>query len=73
MVIGYPEGTDVEQELAVEMSSSEPVDVDDVGRVEDDGEVVEEDESLNPVSNSKMCSTCERYFVGKRIGMRIPN
>ena len=30
MVIGYPEGTNVEQELAVEPSSSEPVDVDDI-------------------------------------------
>ena len=49
MVIGYPEGTDVEQELAVEMSSSEPVDVDDVDHVEDDWEVVEEDESLKSV------------------------
>ena len=50
MVIGYPEGTNVEQELAVEPSSSEPVDVDDVvEQIGDDWEVVEEDESLRSV------------------------
>ena len=47
MVIGYPEGTDIEQELAAEPSSSEPVDVDD--QIGDDWEVVEEDESLKSV------------------------
>merc|ERR1712045_905995 len=47
MVIGYPEGTNVEQELAAEPSSSEPVDVDD--QIGDDWEVVEEDESLKSV------------------------
>ena len=61
MVIGYPEGTNVEQELAVEPSSSEPVDVDDYAKqiddfakeieeqIRDDWEVVEEDESLRSV------------------------
>merc|ERR1712083_978518 len=57
MVIGYPEGTNVEKELAVEPSSSEPVDVDDIEsfakeieeQIRDDWEVVEEDESLRSV------------------------
>merc|ERR1712181_211740 len=49
MVIGYPEGTNVEQELAAEPSTSEPIDVDDVGHIGDDWEVVEEDESLKSV------------------------
>ena len=49
MVIGYPEGTNVEQELGAEPSSSEPIDVDDVGQIGDDWEVVEEDESLKSV------------------------
>ena len=46
MVIGYPEGTDIEKELAVEPSSTEPVDVDACG---DDWEVIE-DERIKSVN-----------------------